>query len=194
MENIQPSQPAAEPTSIQTSTRNTRNRVLGVALILLGAAFILSRFVPGVNALLWAAAFAAGAFSAFSYGRKKSSKELLFALAYVLALVSTSIVVGTLLPGPFLAATINFGIAAPFLYAYSRNRKHWGWLLPGGLFAGVGALMLATGLWAAIPMLLVVGGIYLLVKSSEDKQAFDAPAEFRPLDVPTAETGPDADR
>lgn len=198
MENIQATQPSGSTEILSSEKKTGGATALGVALILLGAAAILGRFIPGINALMWAAAFAGGGFGAYVYGKRKSSR-LLLGLAYLMALVSVSITVGVLLPGEFLAATINFGIAAPFLYAYSRNRNQWGWLIPGGLFTAAGAIVLLAGIWAILPALFIVGGIYLLVRSSGNKQLSDGSAfeenlgpatGYRPITGPDTQTGP----
>lgn len=179
MENIQPA-------PIPSERKASNGKVIGLSLVVLGLLFIASRFIPFVNSLMWALAFGGAGFGTYVFASRKQSRWLM-GLAYVLASVAGAITVGTLLPGEFLAAFILYSLAAPGLFFYARNRSQWLWLVPGGLFAMAGSIVLLAGVWYVLPAIFIVGGIYMLVRSNGSKQ-IEAPEAPQPL------TGPAADK
>ncbi len=95
-----------------------------------------------------------------------------------------------LMRGELVAAYVMFAIALPFLYVYVRNRQHWWALIPGGIMATIGIGLLVAGMAYLIPALMIVAGVYLLVRyaasGARREPAPPMPAEPR--------YGPEADR
>jgi len=176
--------------NVQTDTSASSNtRTLGIALIALGTAFLLSRLIPGFSSVLWILAFAGGGFGFATLYNRNDRRWWALALAYIFFFVAGAILVGmTFLPGEFLGAYFMFGFAGPFLWLYIQNRDHWFWLIPGGIFAAIGALLLLIGLGPVLPLLLILAGAVLVVREvnkNKNKNGIEVPA--RPL------TGPEAD-
>jgi hypothetical protein len=223
--------------------------VWGLALIVLGAFFLIAQLVPGFSGLLggliWAAVMV-GVGAAF-LGVYVSDRARWWALipAYVFAAIGGIIALATIgfrgdgiaafvlmaialpffyvylrdrrqwwalipayvmtaitmlvllpfrmMPGEWVAAYINFAVAVPFLYVYLRNRKNWWALIPAGITGLIGAAFLAAGAAYLIPALMVVAGIYLLVRylgAGRREPAAVAP----PAPAALPKTGPQADR
>lgn len=114
--------------------------------------------------------------------------------AYVMTAITVLILLPFgMMPGEWVAAYVNFAVAAPFLYVYLRNRKHWWALIPAGITGFVGIAFLVAGTAYLIPALMIVAGVYLLVRYlvvGRRQPAAVAPAA--PAALP--KTGPAADR
>lgn len=111
--------------------------------------------------------------------------------AYAMTALAVLVLLPTrLMAGELVAAYVVFAIALPFLYVYVRNRRHWWALIPGGIAAAVGVGLLVAGVAYVIPTLMIVVGIYLLVRyaaaGARREPSPEAPAEPR--------YGPQADK
>jgi hypothetical protein len=106
--------------------------------------------------------------------------------AYVMSAIGVLIMLTTVLRGEMIAAYIMFAIAVPFLYVYLRNRENWWALIPGGIMAVIGLGLLMSGIIPYIPVLLIVVGVYLLVRELSGKRSGAS------LQMP--KTGPEADK
>ncbi len=89
--------------------------------------------------------------------------------ALIPAYAMTALAVLVLLPvrlmeGGLVAAYVMFAIALPFLYVYVRNRRHWWALIPGSITAAIGVGLLVANMAYVIPTLMIIVGIYLLVR------------------------------
>lgn len=112
--------------------------------------------------------------------------------AYVMTAITVLILLPfRMMPGEWVAAYVNFAVAAPFLYVYLRNRKHWWALIPAGITGAVGVAFLVAGTAYLIPALMIVAGIYLLVRYLGVRRSQPA-AAAAPAAPP--KTGPAADR
>jgi hypothetical protein len=86
---------------------------------------------------------------------------------------------------------VMFAIAAPFIYIYLRNTDNWWALIPGGIMAVIGAGLLISSVISAIPVLLIIAGIYILVRQMGSKSQDNKP---QPIKVSTPTSGPEADK
>jgi len=95
--------------------------------------------------------------------------------------------------GQVIGSYVMFVIALPFLYVFLANRRNWWALIPAGIMGtiGIGLLLDIAGgfITAAIPALMIVGGIYMLVRGRGQSEA---KVETQP-EIVAAMTGPDAD-
>lgn len=164
--------------------------IIGLVLIGLGVAFLLDQFVPlfsWVRHLFWIVVLAAG--SAAFYSVYLRNKEQWWPLipAYALAAGALLNLLGFVgLGGDFLGGLTILAVAAPFFYVYLRNKENWWALIPGGILAMVGLGLLISSIAFAIPALMIVGGVYLLVRQLTGKNTEDTPS--------APKTGPEADK
>jgi predicted membrane protein len=156
---------------------NKNATIWGAVLVGLGVLFLLGQFLPGVSGfvggLIATAIFVAmGVFFYTQYAGNRTNWGLLIP-AYVMFSIAGLIALATLLPvgrfeGALIPAYVMFAIAAPFLYVYSRNtRSNWWALIPGGIMGTIGLGFLLAAMWQAVPVVLIVAGIYLLVRNSK---------------------------
>lgn len=110
--------------------------------------------------------------------------------AYVMGAIGLLILLTMVLRGELIGSYVMFAIAAPFLFVYLRDRRNWWALIPGGIMATIGVGLLVAGMAYIIPALMVIAGIYLLVRYLGVGRGEQAPAA--PREVP--KTGPEADR
>ena len=68
-------------------------------------------------------------------------------------------------------AYVMFAIAIPFLYVYIRNRQNWWALIPGGIMSviGLGFLMTVEIAQFLIPAVLIIAGIWVLMRQSKQE-------------------------
>ncbi len=111
--------------------------------------------------------------------------------AYAMAALGVAILLSPILSGELAGSYVMFAIAAPFFYVYLRNRQYWWALIPGGIMAAIGMALLIAGFAYLVPALMVVAGVYLLVRHFSSRRT--APAQAAPpRGMP--KTGPEADR
>jgi hypothetical protein len=106
--------------------------------------------------------------------------------AYVMVAIGVLILLTVVLSGELIASYVMFAIAFPFLYVYLHHREHWWALIPGGIMAVIGIGLMIGAIVPFIPVLLIVGGVYLLVSQIAGREKKAAPQ--------TPKTGPEADK
>jgi len=111
--------------------------------------------------------------------------------AYVMAAIGGLILLNPIMGGPMTGAYVMFAIAAPFIYVYLRNTENWWALIPGGMMAVIGAGLLISSVISAIPVLLIIAGIYILVRQMGSRPKANKP---QPIKVSTPTSGPEADK
>ncbi len=170
----------------------TKNKAAwGVALIALGVLFLLNQFFPGIGGFVWSIIWAAGfilfGFWFYTLYKKQPSNWGLLIPAYVMEVIAAIILMSTLLPYNvneyLIPSFIMFAIAAPFLYVYSKDtRNNWWALIPGGITGLIGLGLATAMLWEILPVLLILAGIYLLVRNTRiGKKKTAAPAASEPV-------------
>jgi uncharacterized membrane protein HdeD (DUF308 family) len=86
-----------------------------------------------------------------------------------------------------LVTYIMFAIALPFFVVFLSNRANWWALIPGGVMAMIGLAFMAGSLVSyVIPGVLIVAGIFLLVRELASGGRRTAPIEPK--------TGPETDK
>jgi hypothetical protein len=171
------------------------NWLLGGLLIFLGALFLLGNVfhVNVVASLIWMIILSGIGFTFFAV--YLNNREHWWALipAYVMFAVTGIIGLTSIGLAHIVAPYIMFAIAFPFLYVYLRNRENWWALIPAGIMGSIGAALLvgfAMGFFvSAIPALMIIIGIYLLVRNISGR---GSEAALQEADLP--KTGPEADR
>jgi hypothetical protein len=171
------------------------NWLLGGLLIFLGALFLLGNVfsVAFGGALIWIVILSGIGFTFFTV--YLNNREHWWALipAYVMFSVAGIILLSSIGFRRIVAPYIMFAIAFPFLYVYLRNRENWWALIPAGIMGSIGMALLAGFamrlLVSAIPALMIIIGIYLLVRNFGSKES-EAVTEEPDLQ----KTGPEADR
>jgi hypothetical protein len=199
--------------------------VVGIGLVLFGALTLLSRFVPGVGQFMWGAFFAGG--GGFIYHRYLQDKSRwwmlipaygLISLGGLLFLTLLTDALGMIMPSAdfFIPAYIMAAMAVPFAWLYREQKLPLPIALIGAPFALMSAGFLLGAVGPIIPAILIIVGLYLIMRQTGFKlpgmsQAASAPAPikeiapsriepiFEPLNIPTAVTakptsGPAADR
>jgi hypothetical protein len=111
--------------------------------------------------------------------------------AYTLAAIGGLILLEPVMSGTMEGAYVMFAIAAPFLYVYLRNTKNWWALIPGGIMAAIGASLLISSVIRFVPALLIIAGVYILVRQTTGKPKAEKP---EPITVSIPVTGPEADK
>ncbi len=183
----------------------------GAALIGLGILFLLNQFFPAIGGfiwgLVWAGGFAMLGLWFFSMYRREKHNIGLLIPAYVFFAISGVILLSTLLPeghftGMLIPAYVMGAIAAPFLYVYTRDTKNnWWALIPGGIMGMIALGFLTAAMWQILPVVLIVVGVYILVRnlgagSQRERTAPNGhrgepvsrtPVEFEPLRPPKPE-------
>lgn len=200
---------------------------VGVGLVIIGALSLLSRFVPGVGQFMWGSAFAVGGgFVYYSYTLDKNQWWKLIpayglvSLSGLLFLDLLTSAITMLIPSAdlFIPAYIFAAMALPFWWAYREKKLPTPLALIGIPFALMSAGFLLGAVGPIIPAILIIVGLYLIVRQSGMKlpgtsAAAAAPTPvkeiapkarvepiFEPLNIPTANvavkptSGPAADR
>ncbi|MGF1507143.1 MAG: hypothetical protein ACFB51_18740 [Anaerolineae bacterium] len=155
-------------------------RTAGMVLIGLGVAFLLSMLIPGFGQFIWAAAFLGAAFFVYSIYSRDHSKWGGLLGAYSLAVPGVLLLLGMLPFDGLVVAGFIASFGLPFLYAYTIRRDQWAWLIPAAMFLLPASAVLLGVIWAAIPVVLIVAGVYLLVRAS-GKREEETPAAAAPV-------------
>jgi hypothetical protein len=186
---------------------SSRNTLWGILLVILGGLFLLDQFLPGqFGAMIALVVF--GGIGATFYSVYLADRRNWWALIPTYAVWATAGIVflAALLhvSGEWVVAYVMFAIAFPFFYVFMRNRQHWWALIPGGIMGTIGLGFLIAGLVSSlaplIPVLMIIGGLYLLVRNMGTRkqqtavhpEQRDQTPQFEPIRVP--QTGPEADR
>jgi hypothetical protein len=180
-------------------SRTNRNLLWGGLLVLLGLLFLMNQLMPGRFFGSLIAIAILGGIGATFFVVYLTNRQQWWALipAYVFwaitGIVFLSDIIG--IGGNLMGAYVMFAIAAPFIYVYGRNRQHWWALIPGGIMAAIGAGLLLDSILPIIPALMIVGGIYLVVRNLDGQKApkMEPIAKMEPI-VTVAKTGPEADQ
>ncbi len=97
--------------------------------------------------------------------------------AYTLFAAGLIVFVGVVFDGRFIAPLIMFLLALPFFYVYVRNNGYWWALIPAGIFTSIGLGIMLVGFIRFVPVLMIIVGIYLLVRRVGGSQSNDNPVE-----------------
>jgi hypothetical protein len=159
------------------------------AMFSVGAVILLSGFIGGqlMGAFVM---FAIAAPFVYVYLNNRYNWWALIP-AYVMAAIGGLILLDPIMGGSMTGAYVMFAIAAPFIYVYLRNTDNWWALIPGGMMAVIGAGLLISSVISAIPVLLIIAGIYILVRQMGSKSQDNKP---QPIKVSTPTSGPEADK
>ncbi len=174
--------------------RSNRNLLWGGLLILLGALFLLNQFIPGrFFGSLIAVAILGGIGATFFFVYLTDQRRHWWALipTYIMWAITGIVVLSDWLGvgGNLMGSYVMFAIGFPFLYIYFRNREQWWALIPGGIMAAIAVGLLVNSILPAIPVLMIIGGIYLLVRNLGSRKA----ATMEPV-AAAPKTGLEADK
>lgn len=192
--------------------------VLGGVALALGALAVLGVIFANLSTILWTCALGIMSLVMFNIYRADKTQWWATIPGYIMGIIAGALVIGLsrgvfgynaqidLLLGGYWFAAMGF----PFAYFYWRDRSKWWLLLPGAFFALPAAGFLVAAGWAIVPAVMIVAGIYLLVKQASANKA-PAPVaalpattgplqpispvkDFAPIQVPQPTSGPQADR
>jgi hypothetical protein len=95
---------------------------------------------------------------------------VLLALALMIGLMGLGVLGERLVP-----AYVMFAIAIPFYAVYAWDRGHWWALIPAGVMTAVGLFLLVAeaALPWLVPMLLILAGVWLLVRMFANRRLSD---------------------
>jgi uncharacterized membrane protein YfcA len=175
----------------------SRNVLPGLLLVALGGLFLVGQLLPNrfSDAIIPIVILSGIGLTFFSVYLTNRRHWWALIPGYVLFAVAGIIVLSDILQidGQLIGSYVMFAIAFPFLYVFLHNRQNWWALIPAGVMStiGVGLLLDIAGsfITAAIPALMIAGGIYMLVRGmgrSEQKSELE-----REMVAPL--TGPDTD-
>lgn len=130
---------------------------IGILLVVFGALSLLGNlFGDMLSAVAWIGALAAGGvIFAVLYATNRDEwwplipSYVLFAVAGLIALITTGILRDTLIP-----AYVLFSIALPFLVVASRGRDNWWALIPAYVMSAIAVMLLLIG-WRILNDLLI---------------------------------------
>lgn len=75
----------------------------------------------------------------------------------------------------FVIGYLMFGCAAPFVVVYARDHKHWWALIPAGVLGSAGLILVAVGAIQYVPVIMILLGIYLLVRQAAHRKVEERP-------------------
>jgi len=90
----------------------------------------------------------------------------LFAVGLMVGLIGLRVLDDFLIP-----AYVMFAVAVPFIVVYVQDKKKWWALIPGGImgFMGIAFLLADDSVRFVVPLALIVGGIWVLVRQFTKK-------------------------
>jgi hypothetical protein len=192
------------------SNTNRRNWLLGGGLILLGALFLLWQVIPApiIGALIPIAALSGIGVTFLAVYVNDRTHWWALIPAYVMFAVAGIIILSSIFhSGVLVASYVMFAIALPFLYVFVRNRENWWALIPASIMGLVGvALMIGAAarfIVPAIPVLMILFGIFLLMRTNGNRKLLNMPTterkespiiEFEPIRPMAAEREADKPR
>jgi hypothetical protein len=91
--------------------------------------------------------------------------------AYTMFSAGIIVFVGIVFGGRSVASIIMFLLALPFFYVYLRHNDYWWALIPAGIFASIGLALMLVGFIRFVPVLMIIIGIYLLVRRAGGGQS-----------------------
>lgn len=173
--------------------------VVGIGLVMLGALSLLGRFVPGVGQFLWGAAFAGGGGFLYHQYTKDKSRWWMLIPAYgmvslsgllFLELITDSLLM--LIPSAdlFIPAYIFAAMSFPFAWLYREKKLPLPVALIGAPFALMSAGFLLGAVGPIIPALLIIVGLFLILRQSGVKLPGSAAAASAPAPTPVKEIAP----
>jgi hypothetical protein len=125
-----------------SNTSNNASWLWGSVLIVLGAAALLSQFVPWFTGLLWAGLFAGAGVVFFTIYLRNREQWWSLIPGYVFVIIGGIICLATIqFPGDFIGSFVMFSIALPFLFVYLQNREHWWFLIPAYVMTVIGVII-----------------------------------------------------
>lgn len=173
--------------------RMNQGYLWGGLLILLGALFLFNQLMPGRFFGSLIAVVILGGIGATFFVVYLTNRANWWALipAYIMWAITGIVFLSDFLgvDGNLMGAYVTGAIALPFLYVYLRNRQQWWALIPGGIMAAIAAGLLVDSLLPVIPVLMIVGGIYLVVRNMTGQKV----PKMEPI-VAAPATGPEADK
>ncbi len=177
--------------------RSSRNLMPGLLLVALGGIFLAGQLMPGrfTDALIPVVILLGIGFTFFMVYLSNRQNWWALIPGYTLVAIAGIVVLSDIvhIDGQLMGTYVMFAIAFPFLYVFLNNRQNWWALIPAGVMGtiGVGLLLDLAGtfLLTAIPGLMIVGGIYMLVRSMGRHEETDEENQ----EMVAAMTGPDTD-
>jgi hypothetical protein len=134
----------------------------------------------------WLFATAAPFFVVFAGNTRKRWWALI--PVYVFGVTGVFVLFEPLFWGDLDAAYWLAAVAAPFFVVFfSDIQKRWWALIPAGVLASAALAVLMAELELLIPVILIGGGLFMLVRRGTARRSVEAP-------VPAPLTGPEADR
>jgi hypothetical protein len=186
-----------ETQSSNNHRSGTRNMLPGLVLIALGGLFLAGQLIPNrlSDAIIPIVILSGIGLTFFSVYLSNRRHWWALIPAYTMIAIAGIVLLSDVLriDGQLIGAYVMFAIAFPFLYVFLHNRHNWWALIPAGVMGtiGIGLLLDIAGsfITAAIPALMIVGGIYMLVRGMGRGEEKVEPQ--REMVAPM--TGPDAD-
>jgi hypothetical protein len=144
----------------------TREQQIGIALVVIGALWLLTTLAGGDSGWLWIAALSA----LFLYFHRRQRNPGLAVPGGVLAGVAVGIVLESLLP--FDGSAFLIGLAGGFyLVKVLEPRVHAWAVYPASILAAIAALVFVTQNALLIAVVLIGGGAWLLLRNARTKTA-----------------------
>jgi hypothetical protein len=139
-----------------------------------------------LDAAYWLFATAAPFFVVFAGNPKRRWWALI--PVYIFGVSGVFVLVEPILWGDLDAAYWLVAVAVPFFIVFlGDTQRRWWALIPAGVMASAALAVLVSELELLIPVILIGGGLFLLVRRGTARRKVEAP-------VPAPLTGPEADK